>query len=159
MLESGRVMEVRGNRAVVKMVRTETCGQCGRCGIFGPKDDIIIEARNDAGAVTGDDVDVEMGSVSLLWAAGMVYIFPLVLAMIGFGVGSYLSNLAGMGDASQGAGILTGFVFLGMAYVILKRYDASLRKKGKINPVIVKVRKHGSLDTELERGGDACGEQ
>lgn len=78
--------------AVVGMERANACSgdchQCQGCGTVGQT--ITAVARNPIGAAVGDVVTVKSSSAAVLTAVVLVYLLPLVLFFIGYGLGTAL---------------------------------------------------------------------
>lgn len=106
---------------------------------FQPAQEIIIEARNDIGAEPGDWVRLEMESRHVLTAAFMIYVFPLIAAVLGYFAGALLASQ--MGISGTAAGGLGAALFFVMSYAGIRAYDRKAEAEGKFRPTIVEVLK------------------
>ncbi len=124
-----RVKEAHDNgTATVLLVRESACsGDCHKCsGCGAAKETVLFTADNPIGARRGDLVKVESDTGTVLKAAVVLYVLPLVLFFLGY----YLGDLMG----SLGSLIAClGFV-LGVAIVVV--YDRTVVKKKNIGYTI-----------------------
>ncbi len=118
MRKIGVVKDVHDSYAVVEVSRSSACegchanvdGGCSACISFGDKK-MTAKAENTPGAKVGDRVILETDSATVVFYAAAVFLFPLILAIIGYFVGSLFSF-----SAAPYVGVLFGFVF---AFVIV----------------------------------------
>ena len=83
MEQIGIVKELRGKTAIVSVNRVSACGEnCAQCQSGCTPSFAITKADNLAGASLGDTVKVEAPTGKVILAAFMVYIVPLLCAMI-----------------------------------------------------------------------------
>jgi len=116
--------------ATVMHVRESACsGDCHKCsGCGAATEAILLEARNDLGAKTGDLVKIESASGPVLKAAMVMYMVPMILFFAGYAIGDALWNLGAL------VGCL-GFV-ISIALVVL--YDRKVVKKQETTYIITK---------------------
>lgn len=116
--------------ATVMHVRESACsGDCHKCsGCGAATEAILLEARNDLGARTGDLVKIESASGPVLKAAMVMYMVPMILFFSGYAIGDALWNLGAL------VGCL-GFV-ISIALVVL--YDRKVVKKQETTYIITK---------------------
>ena len=114
------------NMAEVVVTRTTACGSnCGNCESCIFQSEIKTVARNLINAGPGQKVVIESKSSRIFGAALMVYILPMVLALVGY----FLSYAMGAGE---GLCILSSFIGLGLGAVILV---VTQRKKMTKDPI------------------------
>lgn len=144
MEEIGRVVEIKKKKAIVRLNRNSACEHCNLCGLTKRDKFIDIEIDNKKNAKLGNEVVVSMSDGNVIKAATIVYVVPLLLAIIGLFVASILK----MGEKYEmifaGIGILVGAVFI----IIM---DRRLKKTG-FNPKITKIISYSS-------GGDENGRE
>ena len=131
------VLSVDGDFAIIETNRKSACDGChqqqnGRgcamCALMGDKTALQARAGNPLGAKPGDTVMVETASARVLGYGAMVFLLPLALAVVGYGLGSLLS----LGAAGQAAAALCGFVgaFVGVWFyarrVAARRCDVTI---------------------------------
>ena len=110
-----RILRLLENgRAQVIHVRESACsGDCHKCsGCGAAKETMLFEADNPIGARPGDTVIVSSDSKSVLAAAAVVYVLPLVLFFAGYAL------LGGWGGG-------LGFVLGVAGIVVYDRLSAS----------------------------------
>lgn len=105
--EKGVVVEVRGERALVRAVQGSQCAGCGSAAYcHGSGGEKTVEADNEIGAVAGDSVVMAVPSGVLLRASFRVYILPVVGLLAGAGVAQLVvGRIAGPEAAGMAAGI------------------------------------------------------
>lgn len=87
MIKTGYVESVSQNNAQIRIKRDSACGDnCGNCS--GCNSIVTVFAQNNINVKKGDLVEIEMPSNSVLGAAFITYIIPLVILIIGYIVGS-----------------------------------------------------------------------
>jgi sigma-E factor negative regulatory protein RseC len=136
MQEEGKVVEVSGNIARVKITIGQQCKECSACGHAGISSEIFLNAHNIVNAQVGQKVRLE----TRLREANIFNILIFLLTTFGLlaGVlsGTYITTLLGYKQYSELCGCILGIVagvciFTGMYY--MQKY---LQKK---YPVISKV--------------------
>lgn len=145
MQELGIVTALHGSQAEVRITRLTACATCGKCGhgLDAPRE-MIVNARNGAGAAIGDAVRLHVEDVSFIKASAIVYGVPLVAVLLGFLIGGAIKTPSG----ANLAGPVGGLTFLA-SLVLVWLYDRRLRAAGKGQAVIVQVYGPG-------QEGDAC---
>lgn len=134
------VLEQRGKNALVSVERSSMCEGCekkGSCGtsclagdLLGANKTMTALARNDAGAKSGDRVEIESSSATVLGYAALIFLFPLLVCALGYGVGVRL------GLKEEGSFLLAGAGFA-LSFLLIFAAD---RKKRKSDPEIVITR-------------------
>ncbi|HOV21344.1 MAG TPA: SoxR reducing system RseC family protein [bacterium] len=87
MKENGKVIELKGDIAVVKMERKNKCEKCGLCEKIAGRDP-FIEVKNKIDAKIGDEVEVEIKEDDLLKISIFIFGFPLLGFILGI-ISSY----------------------------------------------------------------------
>lgn len=124
-----RVKEARPDgTATVIHVRESACsGDCHKCsGCGAAKETVLFEADNPIGAKRGDLVKVESDTGTVLKAAVVLYVLPLILFFLGYYIGAQLWNLGGLVAC-------LGFV-LGVVVIVI--YDRKVIRKKNIGYTI-----------------------
>lgn len=121
--ESGLVLEVKGDRAVVLMSASDFCQRCGLC--VSRKDGMELEARNPAGAKVGDGVTVELEAHRIVTASLFLYVVPVIFMFAGYLVGLVIGRILA-GQTIEGLGIIGAFAFLGLGFVFIARVSKRL---------------------------------
>ncbi len=118
MQQIGIVRAVEGDFAMVEVSRKSACegchankeGECSACVSFGGKA-VTSKALNALGAKVGDRVMLESASSTVLLYAAAVFLFPILLGIIGYFVGGLFG-----GSVPSYVGAVLGFV---LAFVIV----------------------------------------
>ena len=120
--------------AEVSVPRKSACGhdceECAGCGVSGIS--VYARALNPVGARPGQKVVVESDTAKMLRIVSFVYLIPVVLFFLGYGV----SALLGAGSGVRAAVGILGFL-LGIVPAIL--YDRRLRAQGGLVFRIVRL--------------------
>ena len=130
-LIEGVVLEVSGEIAKVKINRHSECSNCGAC----PGDSaMVLEVTDTIGVKAGQRVQIESKETNMLFAAFVIYLFPLIDIGIGIYLGYVLSNIFSLSKALM---MTIGGALLGLiSILIIKRLDMTLQAE---KPIIIKV--------------------
>ncbi|MCI5605668.1 MAG: SoxR reducing system RseC family protein [Clostridia bacterium] len=121
--------------AEVEITRSSSCGEnCASCGLC-PGRTAKVYAINDINAEIGDTVIIDMADGKVLGAAFLVYIVPLIILIIGYFAGYAVFN-------SEALGIIIGFLFMAVAFIVIIRVDRKIRRK--YTPHIVSIVNKGT---------------
>ena len=123
--------------AQVAVLRQSACsGDCHQCAGCGAVEQILmVDAYNAIGAKQGDLVTVRASSGSVLAAAAIVYMLPLVLFFSGYLLGQILWQRGGL--VGSGAFVLS--------LLLAGIYDRRIAKKKKtVYTIIGFAQNHGS---------------
>ena len=117
-----RIREVYDNgTAQVICIRESACsGDCHKCsGCGAAKEAILLTADNPIGADVGDLVNLRSETGPVLKAAMVLYMMPLVLFFVGYGLAAALN--------------MSGALFSSLAFaasiVLIVMYDRRMAKK------------------------------
>lgn len=82
MEQIGEVVELKRNRAMVRIHRASSCGEnCAQCSGGCKPTSSIVEAENVANACVGDTVKLQMNSGSFLLLSFIGYILPIIVCI------------------------------------------------------------------------------
>lgn len=135
MREIGCVVSLKGSAAVVAMPVSGACEKCGACMLSGDGREVLLVARNSAGASEGDTVEIEISSGRVVAAAFIIYMIPVFMTIVGFLVGNAISG--GADDASLP--IVLSVVFLVLSFLGVWGYDRRLRRSERRDAVVARV--------------------
>ncbi len=82
--EFGEIIETRGDKAVVRIFRSESCEECsskGSCPLSVTKK-WEVEVENTLSAEVGERVELELGSGAYLASGFIVFILPIILMLV-----------------------------------------------------------------------------
>ena len=117
-----RVKEVYDDgTAQVICIRESACsGDCHKCsGCGAAKETVLVTADNPIGARPGDLVNIRSETGPVLKAAVVLYMMPLVLFFIGYGVGAAMNISGG----------ITGSLAFVLSIVLIVMYDRRMAKQ------------------------------
>ena len=113
------------NQAEVLVQRGSACvGNCASCGgACAVKDRLYVKADNLVHAAEGDRVTISSRSSSILSAAALVYLLPLVTLFLAYAA----AYAAGAPDGAAIGASLAGLVLGILAMVLISRKRRSIR--------------------------------
>lgn len=132
----GEVIEVHDEKATVRTRRHTACSRCGACGHLAETSDMDVEAVNLIGAKPGDLIVLSMESGSVVQAAFLAYILPLLAFIVGLIGGHQIALRWIPGVQPEWVGVIAGFVLMVSSYVGLRSYDRRASRLGKYLPHI-----------------------
>ena len=138
--EQGIVIKTSSSAARVKTIKTGACKGCsasGACHSVGNSDQMEVKAINEAGAKVGDRIVLLFETASLLKATFLLYVFPILLLIIGAAIGQEMAPHIGFNPSGLSA--LTGFSFFVAAVLIIKTRANKMAQKKEYHPKIVKI--------------------
>ncbi len=141
MQQIGIVREVFDDYALVEVSRKSACenchanidGGCSACISFGEKA-AVSKAENSIGANVGERVIIETASSRVLLYAAAVFLFPLILGLIGYFVGGLFGAVS-----APYLGALAGFAFAFLVVFLTLNRSAEKRLDVKIIRILTKV--------------------
>jgi sigma-E factor negative regulatory protein RseC len=96
-----------------------------------------VKAINTAGAGVGDRIVLSFETASLLKATFLIYIFPIILLVVGAVLGQVLAPYMKLGPSALS--ILLGFAFFFAALLIVKTRASKMARKNEYQPRITKI--------------------
>jgi len=148
MLQSGKVLVKENGWAVLEIIRPSACAGCGMCKPSSNAKRVRAICEKDC--TPGDIVNVEMKDGDVLKAATAAYIVPLLGFIAGIIVGNAMSRYFAMPDKADAFGAAGGFLFLGMTYLAVRKYDMGLDKK-KFSPVVTGLSDPGEIACHIKK--------
>lgn len=134
MKEIGEVIDKERNILKVKLNAVESCRSCGLCKT---NEDFILEVLDECNAKIGDFVLVEIKKENYYKVTFLVYLFPLILFILGTIIGYIVGEKYNLDP--QLLGFALGMIFLAVSYIMIRFIDKKSIKKEKIIPVAKKV--------------------
>jgi sigma-E factor negative regulatory protein RseC len=138
------VLRTSGKIAWAKMDRAggcEGCSEKGACGIESGGKSVEVEAVNEAGARVGDLVLIDVKSASVLKAAFLLYVCPILAMLAGATIGHrsppFFQPFFQLGPSAMSA--IFGFAFFGAAVLFIRSKANRLARKEDYRLRIVKV--------------------
>ena len=141
MTQKGIVKEIKGNYATVSVKRQSACDSCHANGYCVEcKKSMDAVALNEVGAQTGDTVELESPTGTVLGYAALVFLMPVVMAIGSFVVFSLWF--------SQTASLLASLGFFILAFVFIYFYFNKRSVKEKNIVKIIKIIKKDIKENE-----------
>ncbi|MBP2638307.1 MAG: SoxR reducing system protein RseC [Firmicutes bacterium] len=129
------MLDVFDGMAKVQASRHSDCENCGSCP---GSNAIVVDALNPLGAQRGQRVEIEVKQVNMLKAAFIVYMLPLIAAVVGVIAGTYLANSQMTLDPVWYQ-IGGGIVAFGLSLIYIRYFDRNARTNEKMRPVITRI--------------------
>ncbi|MEE4262254.1 MAG: SoxR reducing system RseC family protein [Desulfobacteraceae bacterium] len=142
--EQGIVIRTDSSAAWVKTIQTGDCAGCsarGSCHSLGNSAEMEVKAINEAGALVGDRIILLFETSSLLKATFLLYVFPILLLIIGALIGQEIAPHLDFNPSGLSA--LTGFSFFIAAVLIIKARANKMALKKEYRPKIIKILARG----------------
>jgi sigma-E factor negative regulatory protein RseC len=138
--EQGVVIKINAGAAWVKASKTGACEGCsarGSCHSSGGGEEMEVEVINEVGAKVGDRIVLSFETGSLLKATFLLYVFPILLLIIGAVIGQEAAPYLDFNPSGSAA--VTGFSFFFAGLMIIKVKANQLAKKKEYRPKIIKI--------------------
>ncbi|MDD6045014.1 MAG: SoxR reducing system RseC family protein [Clostridia bacterium] len=136
--QTGRVIELKNELAVVRFQRSDACGHCNACFHFGSTE-ADIEIENTCDAVVGDIVTIELHSGSMFKASAIAYGIPLIGLIVGAALGSRI------GDIYAAVG---GMLLCGGTFFILRGLNPRFDRMREFKPRMIAIVGHEDQKAE-----------
>ncbi len=115
------------NMAEVAVARTTACGgNCGSCESCIFQSQLKTAARNLVGARPGQRVIIQSKSSTIYKAALLVYVFPMILTLLGYALAYVAGASEGVCVAAAFAGLVLGAAIVVMSQRIKKGKDKEI---------------------------------
>lgn len=135
--EYGTVVELDGDTAKVMFKRSSACGHCTACGLLKDMSEIIVDVPNTLYAQPGNRVEVEFSSETTMKSAGIAYVFPLIMLIIGGVIGYAISGFINLNsDVTAAIGCI---LFTALSFLVIKMMEPTFKKKFEKIYKMVKV--------------------
>ena len=138
--EQGIVIKTDSRATWVKTFKSGNCAGCsarGSCHAPGGDDEMEVKVINEAGAKVGDRIVLSFKTSSLLKATFLLYVFPILLLIIGAAVGQEIAPKFDFNPSGLSA--IMGFAFFFAALLIIKTTANKLARKNEYRPKITKI--------------------
>ena len=128
--EEGTVTKIEGNKAWLRVERSEMCDCCGSRGVcqtLGGSKNMEAEALNTAGAKVGDRVLLQIKPGVLLKISLIFYMIPVVALVIGAIIGMKVGT--NINSDPEIFSALFGISAAGLSFLVIKLIANHLNKK------------------------------
>ncbi|MDA3837680.1 MAG: SoxR reducing system RseC family protein [Candidatus Delongbacteria bacterium] len=131
-MDKGFVVKIEDKYAYIEMVLNSSCTNCANKGICATDDKpALLKIPNKYDLVAGDRVDIELTTGTKLTSGFLLFIFPILLMIIGYYVGYIV-------EPSDGAGMIGSLFGLTSGVIILIGINRKVTKNGIFLPKYVK---------------------
>ena len=138
--EQGIVVRTDSKGAWVKTTKSGSCEGCtarGSCHSLSERGETEVKAINEAGAKVGDRIVMSFETSSLLKATFLLYLFPILLLVLGAVIGQQAAPYLNFDPSGFSA--VVGFSFFFAALLAIKFKANRLARKNEYQPKIIKV--------------------
>lgn len=111
-----------------------SCSECAGCEKMMTNTHTVVTAFNDAKAGPGDIVKVRSENTTFFKTTAIVYILPLVLALVGYFLALGLAF-------SEGQQVFSAFVGLAVGLLIAIGWDRHMKKSNGLHFHIVEIKR------------------
>ncbi len=141
--ENGVVSDANGLTAWIKTIRSGACEGCSSkksCGTVNNQKEQIVQVNNTLDVEKGDHVVIGLQSGPILYLTFLLYVFPIILMIIGALIGNTLAPTFDINPSILS--MVLGFSFFGLAFYIIRKKNKSLEKRNEFKPFLVRKRSH-----------------
>ena len=138
--EEGVVIKVGDRTAWVKTTRSSACNHCASresCHTGEQGKEMEVEVTNPVGAKIGDRIVLYFETASLLKAAFLLYVFPVLGMLTGAALGHWLSPRYQINPSLGSAAV--GFLGLALSFLLVKMRGNRLARKDDYKPRIIRI--------------------
>ncbi|NTW70616.1 MAG: SoxR reducing system RseC family protein [Eubacteriaceae bacterium] len=139
MKEIGIVNKLEGNKATVVIKRHAACGDCGACQVGKEKMTMETVAFNKAGAVEGEEVEVELQFSNVMQASFIAYGIPLVMFIVGSLFGFYFINGLMNTPENPITAFICGILMTVLTFIGIRIFEKQGLFAGKYEPQITNI--------------------
>ena len=132
MVETGKVIKLKGDRAVIRVDRKSACDNCRMCAIKPKSPHIDIILKNEVNAKIEDWVEIEIDDHVVVKSSLVVYTIPLITAFFGLLIGFLAFK-----EAAYQLIMFTGFLLVG--FVVVFFIDKLIKNNKKYKQRITRI--------------------
>ncbi len=118
--EYGQVVDIKGDIAHVKFMRTSACGKCHACGMLSTQNEIVVQVKNEYDAAVGELVAVSIRMRKAMGASVLAYVYPLFMLILGVFIGWVLADVWHVFENADTTMALFGIFFAVLSFFLLK---------------------------------------
>lgn len=133
-MEKGLVVKADNKKMTIRFGSTEACKKCGACQI---KDDqaILAGVDNTVDAKVGDTVAIENKPSTMVMAAVIIYLLPVIFLIGGYFLSLFIVNSLNFNDKYAVLGALFTFA---LSFYVVTLIDKRLNKSSTFKPIAIK---------------------
>jgi len=138
----GKIVKMNEDVAVISIKANDGCGDCDACS-HGSNDSVqVLDAINKIGAMMGDTVEFDMEISSLLGAAFIAYVIPLITMVGSIALSISIFKNTGYAQNAELYASIIGFGTLFLTLLVIRLFDDKMKESkrfmAKINRVVIK---------------------
>ncbi len=144
-IEKGVVTKIDPENPAVAWVtttRTSSCEHCASRDLCQEKDgrkEMEVQADNGVGARLGDNVVITLESAALLKASFLMYVFPIMVMILGAVIGDRMAPQWGLDPTL--CSVISGFIFFGLAILAVRWRSNKMARNNIYRPTITRINK------------------
>ncbi len=132
MKQQGKVTSIHNGYANIQVLRASACGdKCSGCSGGCSKEVIDVNVRNDIHSKIGDNVELEVDEKTIIGAALLVYIFPIVSLILGLILTAVVTGWIGI-RVSEIALLSGGMSFMFFSFLVIRKIDKRINANNSI---------------------------
>ncbi len=140
--ENGIVTRANQDTAWVTTTRSAACESCSSkdsCGAgHHGSQEMTVCVKNTLGVETGDPVVIGMETRPMIVLSFLLYVFPIILLVIGAFIGDSLAPVLGINKSLSA--MIFAFSFFAAAFLLLRKRQTRLSEKNGYQPFLVRKR-------------------
>ena len=131
-MDKGFVKKIDDKYAYIEMVLNSSCTSCANKGICATDDKpALLKIPNKYDLIAGDRVDIELTAGTKLTSGFLLFIFPILMMIVGYYIGYLI-------ESSDGAGMIGSLFGLTAGVLVLMVINRKVTNKGIFLPKYVK---------------------
>lgn len=139
MEETGIVSRTDGVYAIVSVKRKSSCEHCtaGTCNVSG--ETVTIEAINEANAIVGQRVRVEMRALAYVKGSMLFWGIPALALIAGAVIGGEFLSGRFPGADPEGVAAITAFSMFALSFLAVKLATRKAAKSVRYQPIVKEI--------------------
>ncbi len=131
MSETGVVVGIHDDQAIVEMEASRDCEACGACR-YTSTGRMVAPVRNTLNAVVGDTVKVDIEPEMVVAAAMIVYILPIALFFVGYSLFMWFGDILAL--SGEMPGVVGALLFLIGSFFAVRIVDRRVQVTRRYEP-------------------------
>ncbi|MBF0390138.1 MAG: SoxR reducing system RseC family protein [Desulfamplus sp.] len=143
--KDGVVVGVSGANVIVKTKRSKSCESCeskDSCLEHSKTDEMTVEVFNSLNASIGDSVVVGFNTAPLLKLTFILYIFPILLLLIGAYMGEFIAIRLDVNISNTS--MVIGVLFFFSSFFIIRLINNLWGQKSEYQPFLIRFMQRAS---------------
>lgn len=132
MIENGKVVNIDGDYAIVRIDKKSECDKCGMCLFPKNANHVDFSAKNGVGAEIGDTVQISTEQDGKLLGAVLVFLVPLIL----IGLSAIIEQIFIKSEIWM---LILSVIFIILWYTVLAIIDKRLKRSKGFCPTITSI--------------------